>query len=283
MAVALPPDMQKVPPAVIPVIAEWRLPSNHAQDLRDVARGLEESDVGIRTRYLVDRDAAEGEDRDDDYVHMYELEAFCNRFGIIGPWSNAGRSRIRRCRAALRRLSRAGDCAAVGVLHVFYGYPDPSVRQWPRQAADALGDLAPLLRYTDATETVRKGLVSESTLRTEIAGGFDPRTPVAGLRPLALVVAAAGVGERERFFDRVISSGDAIHAALRPFGEALRPRGINEHPEIHKARCRAFKERFAAHAARRQAYLDAGRADAAALLTRASRAFHVAWLQASGD
>lgn len=274
MAIAFPPDATTPKDIVCqPGLASWRLPRHHAQDLRDVACGLEESDAGIRTRYLMD-----GEDHDRapafDHTPLHDVEAFCERFDVFArDGANQWRAGVRRCRAALRRMQRAGGQHHVSVLHVVHGPRDPFVKLLDRQVLDAFGELAALLRYTQTTEDRRRALVREALARD------------AALFPSGVgrIIQLADYRERERFLERVTSSGDAVRAALAPFADAPpRPRP-DESRSGFDTRQRAFAERSRAHADRRRSFLDGGRRDADEMLTRASRAYSAAWQASAAD
>ncbi len=280
MAIALPPDVVH-PKDTHPAVAPWRLSRDRAQDLRDVACGLEESDVGIRTRYLFDEMEREhGRPAGFDHVPLHDVESFCDRFDVMEAFGvNQWRARIRRCRAAIRRMQIAGDRDHAAALHVVHGPRCPFVRALDRQVLDHLGELTPLLRYTATTEAARKALVREQLARS----GHHGRPSAGGLAPLAVVVSLSDYRERERFLDRVTSSGDAVRTALAAFADpAPRPQP-QESRSAFDTRQRSFADRSRAHADRRRAFLDEGRADADAMLTRASRAFHAAWLASAAD
>lgn len=158
---------------------KWRLHREHTADIQDVARGVEESDVGICCRYLVDQLASMGSpDIDEDgYIHsLNSIESFCEKYDIwhedqiVDHW----RKRIRRCRRAINRMQTRGASNAAAVLFIVYGYPDPSVRDLPKKALDSLGEMAGLARYTDRVEVQRKELARLEALRLSACAERDP-------------------------------------------------------------------------------------------------------------
>lgn len=138
----------------------WRLPHDHIVDLRDVARGVEESNVGVCCSYLIDHLTNSGQndiDSEDGYVnHLSAVERFCDQFEVWNVAVDSWRKRIMRCRRAIQRMYQNGDHKHAGVLHVVYGHIDPLIKAFPKKFIDVLGELAPLARYTDAVEVKRQ-------------------------------------------------------------------------------------------------------------------------------
>lgn len=246
----------------------WRLPLNHAQDLRDVARGVEETNAGVCCRYLVDLMSGEGAAVDvdgDGYVHHLEAaEQFCERYGVwrhpaIAKW----RDRVKRCRRALALLADAGEHKVIGILHVAHGPPDPSCRT-PELVA--LGqEVAGLIRYTEVVEQRRREMFRHEALRR--AG--DHGAPVCDLERRRQLLA---------WTDRAVSSGDALRHALAPFGEPAVVEVPGENKAQHDSRREARDARRKAHDARRKAFLVEARVEATMMLSAAERAYHDAWL-----
>lgn len=280
----------------------YRLPANHVQDLRDVARGVEESDAGVCCSYLVDSMSGEGSDFDEHALNALErfaeqslsFEFLAEMFGaaVVSHW----RARVSRCRRALDRLRRAGEHGNACVLFVAHGYPDPLVRQIPE-----LADLGPLLgslaRYTNATEERRLELVRAESARSSRAPGTVPEDAVSGERWAALYD-LVHMREVRASVDRILSSSDALRAALAVFPEPEPVPGFvlagdapadGEGPRLRRkesarefeARKASRKERQTAHRDRRDAFVTAVRIDAAKMLSRAEKAYHEAWLRSA--
>lgn len=158
---------------------KWRLHRDHTTDLQDVARGVEEADVGICCRYLIDQLASTGSpDIDEDgYIHsLNSIENFCEKYDVwrenvvVDHW----RKRIRRCRRALGRMQARKSHDEVAILFIVYGYPDPSVRDLPKKALDSFGELAALARYTDRVEEHRKELARLEAVRISALTHREP-------------------------------------------------------------------------------------------------------------
>jgi hypothetical protein len=243
----------------------WRLPSNHVQDLRDVARGVEESNAGLACRYLVDQMASPSstEVDDDGYVHHLEAaERFCDRFGVwkhpaVASW----RMRVLRARRALDKLTAIGGAHAthVAVLHVAHGYPDPLIAQFPELSS--LGELAGLVRYTDHVEAHREQLV-----KFEARERLGDPPNVAEYR------------ERLAFADRAITSADALRHGLLSFGEPMPVVCATEPRHVHEGHVMARTIRRKAHDARRGAFVLACKLEATRMLGSAELEYHQAWL-----
>lgn len=149
---------------------KWRLPREKIACLQDVARGVEETNVGIACRYLIDHLSNIGSsDIDEDgYInHLSPLENFCDRYDIWGHNEiiETWRRDIRRCRRAIERMRLAGQGKHASVLFIVYGYPDPSVRDLPKRVLDTLGELSALARYTERVEDHRKELARQEAVR----------------------------------------------------------------------------------------------------------------------
>lgn len=228
-----------------------------------MARGVEESNAGVRTKYLLEggllQHACSSGLDDDGTVHLLDAEAYCERFS---SWSTLSwPARIKRCRLALANMRRAGGGRHADALHVVYGHPDPLLRQLPGGALDALGDAAPLARYTDAVEERRRRMV-----RAELGAGALTRVNASGLAELG-VVDLALARDRERWVDRMVSSADALREALAPF-----------HSRRHEGEDKAaWQARRDAHGWRRADFLAAVGRDAGRMLEEAGRAYAEAW------
>ena len=137
-----------------------KLSREHIEDLRDIAQGVEESNVGICCRYLIDTMSGMGADYDEVALDM--LEKFCEdndlfneQFRsnpIIGEW----RKRIRRARRTIKRLHEIGHHKTVSVLFVVYGHPDPFISIFPAEILVRLNQYASLAKYTDVVEVKRQ-------------------------------------------------------------------------------------------------------------------------------
>lgn len=212
------------------------------------------------------------------------------------------RRRGRRAMAALRTTSEGRAHAAV--LHVVYGWLDPFLHTLPAEIVAELGrEFAPLARYTDTVEVRRIAMARAEALA---AGAIDsPVTPPArcagdaksdevlgdgvdldnrlqagtevgpaavGLR-LRTGQASKGIPdlarhrERVRWADRVLSSGDALRAAIGP----PRARTADESKEQYR------DDVYLPHRTARQAFLTNVKLDANRMLTSASLAFKDAW------
>jgi hypothetical protein len=97
------------------------------------------------------------------------------------------------------------------------------------------------------------------------------------------VIDMSKVRERERFLDRVISSGDALREALAPYWEQKPKRKQGEHKTAYADRCRPYYEREHEHNAHRTAFVVEAAKQADAMLTNASRAYHDAWRAVSSS
>lgn len=174
MAVAIPGAfMSNVQPMLLreETVKRYRLSANHVADLRDVAQGVEESNVGVACRYLIDHTVAGGDsDIDEDgYIHHLDaVERFCDKYGVWNhPMIVTWRRRITRCRHALSLLHANGDHKAVSVLHIVYGHRDPFAKSLPQKVQDTLGDLAVLARYTDIVEVKRQEMARIEAVRLD--------------------------------------------------------------------------------------------------------------------
>ncbi len=271
-----------------------------------MARGVEETNAGVCTRYLLDELEAKGPPGEDD-IRLFEAERFVDRYVQLTGYltklfgeSNVvdWRARMHRCRRALRMLSESGDHRSVAILHIAHGPPDPMTRDWPSASVDFLGpELVPLVRYTDATEIVRKRLVREELVRPRgdaatmafVIRNCTEHRSEAGraigwtnsnkwererLGELGEVVSLSRYREAEEYFDKATSSGDALRYI---FGEDMPPREHGETKESWQARREARQDTRARH---RAEFLVAARDEACTMLTLASRAYHRAWAAA---
>lgn len=227
-----------------------RLAPRHWRALRDIAFGVEESDAGLCTRYLFDE--FEGPDEHeatrlfdgDRCLDIYQV--FSN--STVSTW----RAEIKRARRALTHLQETGQKHAAAILRVAYGPEDPSTREWPAEARAMFGpELVSLVRYTDTTEQIRRLLV-----RCEMAQKIKPK--VAELKATTRRVIDLGwLRAYERQVDKIVTSGDAVHAAL----------GLSEEDPLPSTLWS------------RSAFVIAAKHDAEVMLTEASVAYHRAWLR----
>jgi hypothetical protein len=298
MAVAIPGTFLK---SVLPlraredaVVRPFRLSSNHLADLRDVARGVEESNVGIACKYLIDHTLVGGNaDIDPDgYVNQLDaVERFCDQFGVwqhptVATW----RKRIARCRRALTKLHDMGEHKAVAVLHTVYGHPDPLVRTFAKRVQEVLGELAPLARYTDIVEVKRQEMARTEAVRLDErasqrkeTGGKkkDETREIAERQELRAIAIRHGypanVGthlrlelRRREYYQWAlasISSVDALQAQLsvpteREYGETKEQ----------------FQDRRDVAENRRDMFIVQVKLEAEKMLTSASAQYHGAWL-----
>jgi hypothetical protein len=247
---------------------EWRLAPDRIQDLRDVAMGIEEGRSGVCCRYLIDHIAGGGgnEVDDDGYVHrLADLEKFVDRFvdwgkhEVVRDWRN----RIARCRRAMTRLRNAGDHRSADVLMVAYGHPDPAAAH----LVAILGrDLAPLARYVDLVEAKRQEMVRE-----------EARRAVGGVVDMGLYRAKLARA------DRILTSMDALSAAVAPCVEPAAARGPDEGVLAFEARKVARRERLDAHKDRVEGFLREIRGEAREMLVGAERKYWVAWLASASE
>lgn len=251
----------------------FRLAQHHVEVLRDVARGAEESDAGICCSYLADVMSGEGADFDEHALNA--VERFADRatevvaidigqsVTAVSKW----RSRVLRCRRAIRRLRLAGDHKSASVLLVAYGYPDPLARQIP-ELARFPAEHASLARYTDAVEARRKEMV-EQEARAHVESIQRGATDLGRYR------------ERLVWSDRAVSSSDALRAALAPHGEPRPVRGIEEKQNVYEARLAALKDRQTAHKGRVEQFVTELKIETRRMLLAAERAYHASWLLSS--
>lgn len=244
----------------------FKLPRGHADDLRDVARGVEESDVGIATRYLVDTlSGTHGTNDVDDEGHvnaLHAVETFCDRFGVWRhPAVQTWRRRIDRCRRALARMQSEGQHQHVAALHIAHGYPDPFVRHFPE--LDAFGPVAGLVRYTATVEAHRALVVKAERARYErerihvdaVVDDEDEDTDdVREAR--AIFRSLDRARNAQRFAESVTTSADAMRAMLAPLPKSATKTEQSE----------------------RVALLATLKLEATRMLRDAERAYHAAWL-----
>lgn len=236
----------------------------------------------------------------------------CNPDDMPPSWraSRVHTDRRRAARAFTDLHRTPAGAIHASVLHIAYGPPDPFVNAMGSEAQRALGkELAPLARYTETVETYRQKLVREEANRRcerkhEMArhrhnhGSLNAALADDGetgeARRLAVVNNVRIQGEErdeavarvydldrrrtaQKWADRVISSGDAIRAALVPFTEPIPEQGPAESRVELERRREARSERKRLHNAAIDAFLLAVKIDANRMLTEASRAFEVAW------
>lgn len=245
----------------------FRLPTDHQLDLQDVARGVEESDAGVCCSYLIDTMSGEGQDFDEHAPIGPErfadsaIQFTAIDIGLAVPAVSRWRKKILRCRRALTRLRESGDHRSVSVLHVAYGYPDPIVRQIPELLTMTV-KLGVLVRYTEVVEEKRQEMVRAEAARRSTGDLVD----LTQRRTLL------------RYYDRIVSSADALRSALAPFSEPSVVRMEGECHQEHEARREARRGREEAHRARRSAFLTRAKIEAVKMLARAEERYHESWL-----
>lgn len=259
----------------------FRLPPTHVQTLRDIARGVEESEVGICCSYLVDASSGEGADFDEHALH--DIERFVEgsitweqtdpfssidiiRSAVVKGWRN----RMQRARRAVDRLRRNGDHDAASILFVAYGYPDPLGRDL---LATDFGEkpqdcpLASLARYTHVVEEHRLRMA-----RAEAVERMKANPPLVTLYELT---------EHRRVYERAercTSSGDALRDLSRVFAEAGPTPTAGENQLQYETRRIEWRERQERHKAEREGFLGRMKLEATRMLARAERAWYGAWL-----
>jgi len=218
------------------------------------------------------------------------------------------RRRAARALAGLRESPQGKTHLAT--LHIVYGPPDPFLLTLTSDTLRTLGkELAPLARYTDAVEVYRQKLVREEASKrsrrehvpararhsegsflaalahhSEVADAFrvacvEGVDTKAGLtdEKIATVYDLNRRRTAHAWADRVISSGDAIRAALAPFTEPQPEQGPGESRVELERRREARAERKRLHGAAIDAFLVAVKIEANRMLTEASRAFEASW------
>lgn len=285
----------------------WRLPPNHVIDLRDVTRGVEETDAGVCCKYLIDTMLGAGHsdiDSDGYMHHLDDVERFCDQNHIweheeVASW----RDRIKRCRRAFQRMHHQGHHKHVSVLHVVYGYPDPMTRDFPKKVLDNLGELASLARYTDVVEVRRqemarieatavsnrkvvieptkdlpthwKGTKDEITEDDDRFQTGDEISRVAMRQNLpvhSVPFLADAIRHREQYERalRVISSSDALRATLAPASEQQ-----SDEPDEH------YDQRLVNTESKRDLFLVQLKIESTKMLEIASLVYHRAWLESA--
>lgn len=315
MAVAIPGTfLASVQPmqAREETVKRYRLSSNHISDLRDVARGVEESNVGVACRYLVDHSIA-GADHDideDGYInHLDAIERFCDQHSV---WKHPAvvtwRSRIARCRHAFALMHGAGEHKAVSVLHIVYGYQDPLIRTFAKKVLDTLGELAPLARYTDIVEVRRQEMARIEAVRLDERANYEMTmqmlreekypekfAPEAKSAVQEIVTASAKAEEQRatairhglranvgKHLMNVLRRREYHHWALASITstDALRNHlqvpGEREWDETKEQ----FQERRDAAEAKRDLFIAQVKIEAEKMLSQASQKYYEAWLKA---
>lgn len=271
----------------------FRLPRRHQEDLRDVAHGVEETNAGVCTKYLLDATAG-GHEPDD--VHLLEVERWCDRFKIfehprVASWC----TRVRRTRRTLASMHAYGQSHDVAVLYVAYGPTDPLVREDGGIGKD-WGELGSLARYTDAVEVRRVEMAKAEALHVSAAMvEWKPSRGGVGLRGLHQVsayhetVAMMAVKHGMR-----ATSGAAVVDLLRhreryetamartTSAEALRD--LQGHLPVQRPGETEgdFKRRQKAARGRRDVVLAQVKVEADQMLAKASGIYHSHWLQLTG-
>lgn len=328
-----------------PKLEAWRLPERLIIDLADVVRGVEETNVGICTKYLRDEvaSATNGASRErsalfekvrakpdiepspDDEVlelteffdreechpiKMFDVEKFIDRYcsaetdDIPGKVLMGWRKRIKRVHRVFVHMHRAGLTRSVAVLNVAYGHIDPSIVHWDNKSIEYMVDqdappvhgrkttLASLVRYTDATEEVRRQLVRERVAHQKSLAE-SPATQLA-LRNCKEHLEEGAIEcmnlferrrlelppdlldftrhrEIEQYLDRQITSGDAL---TEVFGELRVNRMAGQSLDAWK---RHYEERKTYHDSRRVSFRLRAKREACEMLTIASRHYHDAF------
>lgn len=312
MAVAIPgaflANVSQIRPKEEPPFKAWRLPTNHLVDLRDVTRGVEESNVGVCCKYLIDHTLASGnQDIDEDgYIHHLDsIERFCDTYGVWKhPTITTWRKRIARCRRALALMHSVGDHKHVSILYIVYGHLDPLVRAFPQRARDILGELSPLARYTDVVEVRRQEMA-----RIEAAERAAKKVAPAPTKDIPSHW--RGTNDEISEFDERQQSGEEItrvairHGVHASMGEAVVD--LMKHRDLYEYSLRAissadvlreqfetpqlrefgetkeqFQERKDVAEMRRDAFLGLVKNDAEKMLTIASKKYHASWLSSGG-
>jgi len=294
MAVSMPGNFLPTTPTVHPFRPRedaehktWRLPSNHIADLRDVARGVEETNAGVCCRYLVDQFSGAGHsDIDNDgYVnHLDAVERFCDQYGV---WKHPSvitwRRRIERARRAIVKMHLARDHKHVCVLHVVYGYPDPMTLNFPKKVLDVLGELVSLARYTDIVEVKRQEMARQEAAKVaasrQVSKEFEPDEEVSRVAIRQNLPAAYGpmlvdLMKHRDLYERslrIITSADALRLHIAPAPDKQKTE-TEEH----------YRERREATEVRRDVFISQVRIECDKLLVAASKAYHSAWLASGG-
>lgn len=278
----------------------FRLTQARIQDIRDVARGVEESDVGVCCSYLVDTMGGEGADYDEHALNLVErfvdsaldFGTETDPYGTLmkHPVIRAWRGRLQRTRRTFAALRHAGDHRSADILFVAHGYPDPLARSLIDELGEKLQDcpISALARYTDVVEEYRLLLARAEAKRSSfkpgdryLANGTLHALAVAdGREPekLAQLVNFSAYLESHARADRCISSGDALRHALAVFAEPAPVQAPEEGRLAFEARRAARKERKEQHDNKRSSFLTQVRIQATKMLSRAEKAYHDAWL-----
>jgi len=257
----------------------FRLTPARVQDIKDVACGVEESDVGVCCSYLVDFNSGAGADYDEHALH--DLERYVGAAVDFGdevdpagtllkhPVVAAWRGRIQRTRRAFIALRNAGDHTSASALMAAHGYPDALARSLIDEMGEKLQDcpLSSLARYTEVVEEHRLYLAREE------AAYRRPWNVLPGN-----VVNFTRHREGYERAERCISSGDALRSALAIFSEPSPAKVPSENPLLFEQRKAQRKERKEHHDQKRTAFLLRVKIDATRMLSRAERAWHTAWL-----
>lgn len=241
--------------------------NHHAQTLRDLFQGVEESRAGIRTRYIPDGNQGGSDDED---VQLNDLERFVEMTG--GFARTKWRKEIDRAHEALTMLRRQDLNTEVGVLAVYYGHGDPSIVRWPSDALTYVTPhLARLVRYTDATERVRQQLI-------DARGGVAVERST--LKDAVVLIADIRTTRRRADAERTVTSGDAIdfildvHPAHRPKPVCVvHPSRIVE----HETRVQLWREARRDVEIRKRAFFVEAKDESVKLLAQAHAAYLACW------
>lgn len=266
----------------------WKLRPDHIADLRDVTRGVEESDAGIACKYLIDQFSGQGADYDE--ITLNALERFCDQHDVWKhPTVASFRTRIIRCRRALNKMRYAGQHKHASVLYIVFGYPDPAIRELPKRALDSLGELASLAKYADIVEVYRQEIAREeaSELSSRLDNSsrtYDEQQTKAlesvqradafryGYRAQDAATMAPLIRNRERYewAMRVTSSSDALRKMFRPTSDC----SLNESREH-------FMKRKENDEIKRDVVLSQIKIDVTKMYEGACKAYHHAWLSST--
>lgn len=264
---------------------KWRLSPVHIADLQAVATGIEETDMGICCKYLIDQRSGLGADYDEFTLDVFEK--FCELHEVWkDPTVINWRRRIQRCRRAIGRMYDRNEHKNVAVLFITYGYTDPIVRDLPKSVLDSLGELSSLARYSDVVEVKRQEMARAEGIRR--GNYYQPAChrpkPVAdeelnanayrhNMKPdhFAPLVDIILTRDRVKWADKAISSGDALRTMFAPIPER-QPDESAEH----------YKERKENTESKRDNYTIQIKLELIKSLEIASKAYHKQWLSDAG-
>ena len=262
----------------------WRLAHHHIEDLQDVARGVEETNAGVCCKYLIDQRSGIGADYDETVLDA--VENFSERYGVGLEWRKADPTlltwfrRIERCRRAFAKMYGAFEHKHVAVLHIVYGYPDPSIRTLPQTFIDSLQELASLAKYTNTVEVYRQEMARQEGMRRsqkysnkeqskeEIhADAFRHNMSPDHFAPIIDIIHTR---DRIHWADMAISSGDALRSMFATLKERD-PIESKEHYQVRKDNADV----------RRDTLTFQIKSEAKEMHKVASKKYHNAWLKSA--